>query len=79
MIRCGSSLSLDRFLACGVVANLERASKSTAWPVRSAPVRQKSECGRQFARGEHPGTSNNYDNYEKKCANLNFGLARVTI
>ena len=28
---------------------------------------------------EHPGTSNNYDNYEKKCANLNFGLARVTI
>ena len=28
---------------------------------------------------EHPGTSNNYDNYAKKCTNLNFGLARVTI
>ena len=28
---------------------------------------------------EHPGTWNNYDHYEKKCANLNFGLARVTI
>ena len=28
---------------------------------------------------EHPGTSNNYDNCEKKYANLNFGLARVTI
>ena len=28
---------------------------------------------------EHPGTSNNYHNYEKKCVKLNFGLARVTI
>ena len=28
---------------------------------------------------EHPGTSNNYDNYEKKCVKLNFGLAHVTI
>ena len=28
---------------------------------------------------EHPGTSNNYDNYEKKCMKLNFGLADVTI
>ena len=28
---------------------------------------------------EHPGTSNNYDNYEKKCVKLNFGLAHTTI
>ena len=28
---------------------------------------------------EHPGTSNNYDNYEKKCVKLNFGLAHATI
>ena len=28
---------------------------------------------------EHPGTSNNYDNYEKKSVKLNFGLADVTI
>ena len=28
---------------------------------------------------EHPGTSNNYDNYEKKGVKLNFGLADVTI
>ena len=28
---------------------------------------------------EHPGTSNNYDNYEKKYVKLNFGLAHVTI
>ena len=28
---------------------------------------------------KHPGTSNNYANYEKKCVKLNFGLARVTI
>ena len=28
---------------------------------------------------EHPGTSNNYDNYEKKSVKLNFGLSRVTI
>ena len=28
---------------------------------------------------EHPGISNNYDNYEKKCVKLNFGLAHVTI
>ena len=28
---------------------------------------------------EHPGTSNNYDNYEKIYVKLNFGLARVTI
>ena len=28
---------------------------------------------------EHPGTSNNYDNYEKKGVKLNFGPADVTI
>ena len=28
---------------------------------------------------EHPGASNNYANYKKKCGKLNFGLARVTI
>ena len=28
---------------------------------------------------EHSGTSNNYDNYEKKCLKLNFGLTCVTI
>ena len=28
---------------------------------------------------EHPGTSNNYDNYEKKMCKLKFGLAHVTI
>ena len=28
---------------------------------------------------EHPGTLNNYDNYEKKGVKLNFGLADVTI
>ena len=28
---------------------------------------------------EHPGTSNNHDNYEKKCVKLNFGLAHATI
>ena len=27
---------------------------------------------------EHPRTSNNYDNHEKKCVKLNFGLAHVT-
>ena len=27
---------------------------------------------------EHPGTSNNYDNYGKKCVKLNVGLAHVT-
>ena len=28
---------------------------------------------------EHSGTSNNYDNYEEKCVQLNFGLARVIV
>ena len=28
---------------------------------------------------EHPWTSNNYDNYEKKCVKWNFVLARMTI
>ena len=28
---------------------------------------------------EHPGTSNNYDNYEKKCVKLNFGHAHAII
>ena len=48
--------------------------------------KQEAEIARKTHEGvdkiwnmEHPGTSNNYDNYEKKCVKLNFGLADVTI
>ena len=41
---------------------------------------QNMEHPRTFRNNlEHPGTSNNYDNYEKNICKLNFGKARMTI
>ena len=43
------------------------------------PFWRRKEAVDKSRNMEHPGTSNNYDNYEKKSVKLNFGLADVTI